>query len=128
MKNFHMRRNAYWMVTAGLLVAGCGGSSPTGAGGGGAGGGSGPVEATSVTVGNNFFSPEPILVSPGERVTWTWAGGGNVHNVTFASNAIPSSRTQLSGSYQAVMPTEPGVYAYQCTIHPSSMNGLITVQ
>ena len=65
MKKFHVRRNAHWMVPALLLVvAGCGGSSPTGGSGGD------PVETTSVTVGNNFFSPEPILVSPGESVTW----------------------------------------------------------
>ena len=78
MKNFQVRTNAHCMVTSLLLVvAGCGGSSPTGGGGGD------PVATTSVMVGNDFFSPPDILVSPGAMVTWTWAGGGDDHNVTF---------------------------------------------
>ena len=123
MNNLHVRKSVRLPAMAVLLtVTGCGGgSSPTGGGVGD------PGEITSVMVGNNFFSPEPILVSPGESVTWTWAGGGDVHNVTFASNAIPNSVTQPSGSYEAVMPTEPGVYTYLCTVHPTEMNGSVTV-
>ena len=66
-----------------LVVAGCGGSSPTGGGGGGGGGGGDPVLTTSVMIGNDFFSPPDILVSSGAMATWTWAGGGDDHNVTF---------------------------------------------
>ena len=128
MKNSQVRRNAHWMVTSLLLVvAGCGGSSPTGGGNGGGGGD--PVATTSVMVGNDFFSPPDILVSPGAMVTWTWAGGGDDHNVTFDSNAVDASPTQPSGQYAAPMPTAPGVYTYICTIHGRSiMNGAVTVQ
>ncbi len=121
MKNFQVRRNAHWMVTSLLLVvAGCV-SSPTGGGD--------PVATTSVMVGNDFFSPPDILVSPGAMVTWTWAGGGDDHNVTFDSNAVDASPTQPSGQYAAPMPTAPGVYTYICTIHGRSiMNGSVTVQ
>ena len=108
-----------------LAVAGCGGDSPTDDGDG-AGGGT-PIATTSVTVGDFFFNPESIVVSPGATVTWTWAGTVG-HNVTFASSAITSSGTQISGTHQAAMPTATGAYSYQCTIHPSSMNGSVTVQ
>ncbi len=43
--------------------------------------------------------------------------------VTFASNAIANSVTQSSGTYQVEMPTAAGSYTYQCTIHPTQMNG-----
>ena len=43
--------------------------------------------------------------------------------VTFASNAIVKSATQSSGTYQVEMPTAVGSYTYQCTIHPTQMNG-----
>ena len=35
---------------------------------------------------------------------------------------------QIAGTFQAAMPTRAGVYAYQCTNHPSEMNGTVTVQ
>ena len=137
MKNFLVRRRAHWMVMSLLVaVAGCGGDSPTGGGGGGIGGDYGggngggeinPVATTSVTVGDNFFDPTDILVSAGVMVTWTWTSSV-VHNVTFADNAIADSGDQGGGTYQTQMPTTAGEYAYQCTIHPSDMNGSVTVQ
>ena len=124
MKNSHVRRGGHWMVMALLLaVAGCGGDTPTSTDGGG----NDPVATTSVAVGNNFFDPASIGVSPGTTVTWTWAGGVG-HNVTFASNAIANSVTQSSGEYQVAMPTATGRYTYQCTIHPTEMNGSVTVR
>ncbi len=106
-----------------LAVAGCGGGSPTNGDGGT------PVATTSVTVGNDFFSPPDIRVSPGAMVTWTWAGGGDDHNVTFDSNAAQNSQTQRNGQHAATMPTVPGIYTYICTIHGRSvMNGSVTVQ
>ena len=82
---------------------------------------------TSVAVGNNFFDPESIQVSPGAMVTWTWAGG-IPHNVTFADNTITTSITQSSGMFVTAMPMTAGTYNYQCTIHPTSMNGTVKVE
>jgi plastocyanin len=80
-----------------------------------------------VRVVDNAFEPEAILVSAGATVTWTWAGS-DAHNVTFAQSAgIPASFTQVNGVYEADMPTTPGTYNYECTIH-SGMDGAVTVQ
>ena len=135
MKKFCVRRGAYWMVTSLFLaVAGCGGDSGTNGGNGngsgtGNGNGSGttPVATTSVTVSDNFFTPPDIVVSGGATVTWTWAGNVG-HNVTFSSSQITSQPTQTTGTHSAVMPTAAGVYAYQCTIHPSTMQASVTVE
>ena len=134
MKGFHVRRRAHWIVISLLLaVAGCGGDSGTNndgnTGGTGGTGGGARVTTTDVTVGNDFFSPANIQVSPGASVTWTWAGGRD-HNVTFAAaNNTISSSTQSSGTHVAAMPMMPiADYEYLCTIHPTTMQGSVTVQ
>jgi len=124
----YFRRGAGWMLTAlAVALTGCGDDSTGPSGGGGGGGGGSPVMTTSVSVGNNFFSPEDILVSSGATVTWTWSPGGVVHNVTFASAAVTPSGNMSSGTFQAAMPAAAGTYTYQCTIH-SGMTGSVQVQ
>ena len=122
MKDLHVKRGAYWIAISLLLGAtGCGGDSGTN-------GGDDPVATTSVTIGDNFFNPASNAVSSGATVTWTWAGNIG-HNVTFASSAVSApSPTQPTGTFQVTMPTAAGEYAYQCTIHPTQMNGTVTVQ
>ena len=86
-----------------------------------------PVATTSVMIGDNFFDPIDILVtSGGASVFWVW-DGSDTHNVTFVSTSIASSVTQASGTYKTRLPTEIGVYTYQCTIHPDEMNGTVAV-
>ena len=137
MKGFHVRRGAHWIVISlFLVVAGCGGDSGTNSGntgntgntGGTGGTGAGSFEITTdVTVGNDFFSPANIQVSPGATVTWTWAGGRD-HNVTFTVASI-SSPTQSSGTHVAAMPLTTGLdYIYLCLIHPATMQGSVRVQ
>ncbi len=131
MKNFDVRRGTPWMAMALFFaVAGCGGDSGTNGGGGGSGGGGGggttPVMTNSVSVVDFAFAPPNIQVTGGATVTWTWTGSVG-HNVTFASSSITSRATQTTGTHQAVMPTAAGVYTYQCTIHPSTMQGSVTV-
>ena len=129
MKNFLVRRGAHFMVISLLVaVAGCGSDSPTDDGDDDDDGNGGPTLTTSVTVSNNFFDPDDIQVAPGATVTWTWAGGGDSHNVTFASSTVADpSNTQPTGMFQVTMPDATGVYDYECTIH-EGMDGSVTVQ
>lgn len=91
-------------------------------------GGGPPVLTTSVNVVDFDFDPPDIQVTGGATVTWTWTGAIG-HNVTFASGTVSApSATQAAGTFQVTMPTATGTYDYQCTIHPTLMNGTVTVQ
>lgn len=134
MRHSNVRRGLFCGVTVlAFALAGCGGSSPTGGGNGGGngsgnGGGNGdPVETTSVTIDNTAFDPADIQVSPGATVTWTWQESV-IHNVTFADPGIEDSGDRNSGTHSADMPSAAGEYSYQCTIHPSLMQGTVTVE
>ena len=127
-------------ITAGLLLAGCGG--------GGGGGGSGyttappgngsnqtPTPTTSVSVKNNVFTPQDISVTGGSTVTWTWDscapdpyGGAQTcvdHSVLFDDGA--TSPIKSSGAYTRTF-SAPGTYSYHCAVHGTSMSGRVVVQ
>jgi plastocyanin len=100
------------------VITACSDSTSSGGGGG---------HTTSLTVGNNFFSPTPDTV-PAGVVTFTWSTPSNGHNVTWSTGPAPlptNSNTQNSGTYQATL--KNGTYSYHCTVHPG-MNGTIIVQ
>jgi plastocyanin len=109
-----MVRGALMVVV--IAVAACG-DDPTDPG---------PTVTTSVSVEDNKFTPQHIRVSPGATVTWTWTGS-NSHNVNFADAGITDGGFRTSGTHNAVMPTTPGTYAYQCDAH-SGMTGSVQVQ
>ena len=116
MTSFFVRRSGAWLaLVVGIALAGCG-DDPTG-----------PSQTGAVAVNDFEFDPENIVVAAGGTVTWTWNGAED-HNVVFASASIPDSPTQTTGTYSATMPSTPGVYTYQCTLHPIAMNGSVEVQ
>jgi plastocyanin len=80
----------------------------------------------TVTVGNNFFSPTSLSVATGATVTWQWAQGDVLHNVTFDDGA-PSSGPKSTGTFQRTFATA-GTYTYFCSIHGRQvMSGSVTV-
>lgn len=83
-----------------------------------------PPASASVNVGDFFFDPTATTIAVGGQVTWTWSGSAQ-HNVTFTSGA--NSATQAAGTFARTFGSA-GTFAYQCTLHPASMQGTITVQ
>ena len=86
--------------------------------------------AVIVTVGpGQTFSPTNVSLSVGGTVGWNWAAGNTLlHNVTFAAVAgapadIPN---MVSGSAARPFGTA-GTFTFQCTNHPATMNGQVTV-
>jgi plastocyanin len=91
------------------------------------------LEATvSVSVGNFFFSPSVVNLSPGDQVTWTWAGGS--HSTTSGScpggicspDGTWDSGVKASGTFSRTF-TQPGSFPYYCTLHGDSMTGRVDV-
>jgi plastocyanin len=106
------------LASLGILAAGCGGGS-SGPSNPSTGGGN------TVAVGNNFFSPVDLTVTPGTTVTWSWSANAVDHNVTFDDGE--HSPTQSSGTFPRTFPAA-GTFPYHCTIHGAAvMHGTITV-
>jgi plastocyanin len=118
-------RQRNWLIVPMLavLAAGCGGGSDSYGSGPNTSGSTGS-KTTSITVKNNVFDPTATTVPVGSTVSWTWAQGVDLHNVTFDDGQ--KSANQSSGGYSRLFSTA-GTYPYRCTNHPG-MNGTITVQ
>lgn len=88
-----------------------------------------------VTVADDFYSPMKLTIKAGDKVNFVWSPTNiNVHDVTLVSGPKGVSRkqfTSLDGStgfhFERTL-TVPGKYHFQCTIHPSMMNTIITVK
>lgn len=85
----------------------------------------GPVLTSNVTLGNNFFNPANIQVSPGTTVTWSWPSGSDIHNVTFQDGT--HSPDQGPGTTFTRTFNTAGTFNYQCTLH-GGMSGSVLVK
>jgi plastocyanin len=85
-----------------------------------------PVATTSVTMQGSAFDPSNIVVAPGATVSFNNTDD-ILHNVTFAGSAVPPISQWSTGTRTAVMPTAPGTYNFNCTLH-GGMNGSVKVQ
>ncbi|HEV8600701.1 MAG TPA: hypothetical protein VGQ69_15175 [Gemmatimonadales bacterium] len=105
-----------------LAGAACGGAGPTNNSGnnnpnppslpGGT-----PVPAASVSVANDYYSPNSVLLATGGTVTWNWVGDG--HSVTSSGSPSFSPNAPVRDSpfmLQVSFPTA-GDYRYFCTVH-----------
>jgi plastocyanin len=76
--------------------------------------------AKRVTIRDDFFTPKTVHVGVGGRVTWSWKGEGDSHNVTFKKvprgASKPHSRTKTGGAFTRSF-SRRGTYRYVCTIH-----------
>ena len=76
-----------------------------------------------------------VTIAPGERLTFASQDALAPHNVTSRDNGADgrplfSSATIGGGDTAPVVGTdklEPGAYAFFCTVHPTIMNGTLTV-
>jgi plastocyanin len=80
--------------------------------------------STNIDITNFAFSPADITVSSGTTVTWT-NRDSVAHTVVADDNSWGSTSLTAGAEYSFTF-TQPGVYAYHCSVHPS-MKGTITV-
>ena|SRR5437867_12820949 len=118
-------------ATGVLLLVSCGGYGSTSPYGGGGGGGGGGGHSSSLTVRDFAFSPTPDTVPPGTMVTFTWAAGSTVHNVTWDTGpTTPLNSADMSSGAYTTPALSAGTYTYHCTFHASlyNMRGTIVVK
>jgi plastocyanin len=90
---------------------------------------SAPVQGGSVQIAyrNITIQPDTIKVRVGSTITWTNYDSIE-HNVTSEGGPQKFASGDISeGAHFAIKATTPGVIHYECTIHPTSMNGTIEV-
>lgn len=84
------------------------------------------VETDTVSIKNFAFSPVNISVKAGTKVTWT-NNDSATHTVTETDGKTgPSSDNLSNGDSYSFTFTKPGIYHYDCAIHPN-MTGTVTV-
>ena len=84
------------------------------------------VETDTVSIKNFAFSPVNISVKAGTKVTWT-NNDSATHTVTETDGKTgPSSGNLANGDSYSFTFTKPGIYHYDCAIHPN-MTGTVTV-
>lgn len=89
------------------------------------------VATSQVEVGNDFFQPAAIQVSPGTTVTWTWTNTGAIqHSVESTGSPSFTSSAILTGNGMTheFEFTQAGTYTYQCAVHGAAMTGTVVVQ
>lgn len=115
-------------LIAAAALAGCGG------GGGGkddkgakAPPPSGPQSGqATISIANFAFTPQPLVVKPGTKVTWT-NNDTSIHDIKDTSPlATPVSQSLSKGDTFAITYGQPGTYKYECGIHPY-MSGSVEV-
>lgn len=83
----------------------------------------------TVHVSNFQFNPATVNAVVGDKIKWVWDNG--FHTTT--STSVPNSATtwdaplQSAGATFTYTLTVAGTYNYECTVHPTQMQGTITV-
>jgi plastocyanin len=88
-----------------------------------------------VTVADDFYSPTKLTIKVGDKVNFVWSPSNvNTHNVTLVSGPKGVSKKQFTSGDGSIdfhferTFTVPGKYHFQCTIHPTMMNLILTVK
>jgi plastocyanin len=100
------------------LVGGCAPSAATGS----------PVPTSKVDLPPSYkFEPASIAVAAGTTVTWT-NDDHFTHSVQFLDGGLPPDPLVMDPGADATFTfDQPGVYHYQCHLHPQNMKGTVTV-
>ena len=87
-----------------------------------------PVPTSRVDLPPSYrFAPAAITVSAGTTVTWT-NDDHFTHSVQFLDGGLPTEPLVMDpGTSTSFTFATPGTYHYQCHLHPTDMQGVVTV-
>ena len=82
------------------------------------------ASATTITIGDNFYSPSSKTVGVGTRVNFDWTGKKkhNVFKKSGPGGVFHSDTTKSKGVNFSKTFSKPGTYKLICTVHPKEMN------
>lgn len=83
-----------------------------------------PAATVNVSVGDDFFNPATVNISPGDTVDWVWVGA-IIHSST-SDTGVWGSAIMASGSFPHTFPSA-GSFPYHCSVHPLTMLGTVNV-
>jgi plastocyanin len=83
-----------------------------------------PAPVATVTVNDDYYSPNSVVLSAGGTVTFSWMGG-NGHSVTPAGTPTfsPTSLVSYPPKQMAVTFATMGNYDFYCTVHGTNTYG-----
>ena len=84
-----------------------------------------PVATNQIDLPRSYrFAPEDIKVQVGTTVTWT-----NNDNFTHSVRLLDSGEVQMMkpGESVSLTFTTPGLFRYDCSLHPKDMHGSVLV-
>ena len=84
----------------------------------------GPSGTTTVTIRDNLFTPQTVIIGRGTTIRWA-NNGSNIHTSVADNNRWSSGNIQPGGTFSHMF-TDAGTFPYRCTLHPG-MTGTIIV-
>ncbi len=84
-----------------------------------------PVAKNTVVISNSTFSPSPLVVKAGDKVTWI--NKDNTGHSATADDGSFDTGVLYKGKSGSNTFVTPGTYKYHCSLH-STMRGTIVVQ
>lgn len=89
--------------------------------------GPGQISGTTIEIKNSSFSPNPLNVKPGEKITVV-SRDLMGHSVTADDGSFDSGVLSLDKSALIIAPLNPGTYKFHCLVHPTTMMGTLIVK
>jgi plastocyanin len=83
------------------------------------------ASAATVSVGDNFFSPESVSIFAGESITWR--NDGQAQHSATANDGSFDTGVFGPGSSRSESFSSPGTFSYYCVVHGLSQSGTVTV-
>ncbi len=88
--------------------------------------------STNVNLKHYAITPAKLKIRAGTRVSWHWLDGSEgTHSVTSKAEKhdlrFKGSVIKTAGTYTVTF-RKPGVYYYECSVHPLTMQGVIIVR
>ncbi len=88
------------------------------------------ASTVTITVGDNFYSPQLVTIRPGDIIKWQYQGGTNSHPTASDNGAWTTFTINSANVTNSITFNTAGSFPYHCNFHGApgvGMYGIITV-